>query len=59
MITPAPLPEVRTAPVSWLITRQEPMLPTEPAASRMLILDTAVAEAHLIEMEPVEPAGDQ
>jgi hypothetical protein len=35
------------------------MLPAEPDASRMLILDTVVAEPHLIEMDPVEPAGDQ
>ena len=59
VMTPAPLPEVSTAPVSALRTRQDPMLPAEPDASLMLILDTVVAEPHLIEMSPVEPAGDQ
>ena len=59
VMTPAPLPEVRTAPVSALMTCQDPMVPAEPDASRMMIRDTVVAEPHLIEMSPVEPAGDQ
>src|SRR5690349_21483608 len=59
VMTPAPLPVASTAPVPWLMTCQEPMTPAEPDASRMLILDTVVAAPHLIEMEPVEPAGDQ
>jgi hypothetical protein len=45
--------------VSWLMTRQARTLPTEPTASRMLIEETLVAASHLIEMEPVAPAGDQ
>ncbi len=59
LMAPAPLPVARVAPVSLLTTRQEPMTPTAPAASRMLIEPTVVAEPHLIEMRPVDPAGDQ
>jgi hypothetical protein len=35
------------------------MLPLVPDGSRMTTLDTDVADAYLIEMSPVEPAGDQ
>lgn len=56
---PAPLPEVRTAPVSPLRTRQAPMAPVAPAASRTVIAETVVAEPHLMETDPVDPAGDQ
>ena len=56
---PAPVPVRRTAPVAWSTTRQFPIAPVAPAASRMTIRDTVVAEPHLIEMAPVAPAGDQ
>ena len=59
VMTPAPLPVFRTAPLSALTSRHEPMTPVAPDASRMLTRDTVVAEPHLIEIEPVVPAGDQ
>jgi hypothetical protein len=59
VIVPAPLPVARTLPVSLLTTRQDPITPTAPVASRMLIAATVVAVPHLTEMRPVEPAGDQ
>lgn len=42
-MTPAPLPDFSTAPVSPLRTLQDPMAPVDPDASRMLILETEVA----------------
>lgn len=56
---PAPAPAARTAPVSWLMSCQDPMEPWVPDGSRMITRDTRVAEPHLIEMEPVDPTGDQ
>ncbi|CAM5730373.1 hypothetical protein STENM223S_08579 [Streptomyces tendae] len=57
-MTPAPLPEASTAPVSWLSTRYAPTVP-EPDARRTLTFDTVVAEPHFTDTEPVEPDGDQ
>ena len=59
VMTPAPLPDSRTAPVSPLSTRQAPIRPTAPEASRTLIFETDFADHHLTEMLPVEPLGDQ
>ncbi|GAB3846044.1 hypothetical protein GCM10027610_063460 [Dactylosporangium cerinum] len=59
VMTPAPVPEARTAPVSPLRTRQLRMRPVAPEASRMLIRVMEVAELHLMEMDPVVPFGDQ
>lgn len=59
LMAPAPSPEVSSAPVSPLRSRQALMAPVESAASRMTTVETGVAEAHLIEAEPVGPAGDQ
>ena len=55
----APLPEVRTAPLSALTSRHDPMLPEVPDGSRITTRETVVAEPHLTETEPVDPAGCQ
>ena len=59
VMTPAPVPDFKTAPVPALMTCHDPMLPWAPDASRMMILATVLAELHLIEMSPVDPVGDQ
>ena len=59
LMTPAPLPVFSTAPVSPFSTRQAPILPVAPDASRTVIVDTDFADPHLTEMLPVEPFGDQ
>jgi len=59
LMTPAPVPVFRTAPVSALISFQAPIRPLAPDVSRMLADETVVADPHLIEMLPVEPLGDQ
>src|SRR3712207_5167027 len=59
VIAPAPVPDARTPPVAWFRTRQDRMAPVAPAASRMTIREIVAGDPHLIETEPVEPAGDQ
>ena len=59
VIVPAPLPEASTAPVSLSTTRQAPIAPTDPAASRTTTRETVVADPHFTEKRPVDPLGCQ
>jgi hypothetical protein len=58
MVLGLPLPLARTAPESWLSSRQA-LIEPPPEACRMTAEATVFALLHLTEIWPVLPLGDQ